>query len=587
MCCLYGFHYKDPRVLSISEILKELRVPELKYEITNNQETDQLEEQICDFLEKQAKEFSESSLLKVLAPHIRSYSLSPRIYNALFFCDRLVDVFCRKVDVDEQIKKLLSRWRIPIAKLLIKHPNLLETENNPVFALIDDICVSQQGWTVEPVRISQQLIDRLAEIYDSLINIPGDSPEYCAQLYENWCSDQVAQRERQNKLFERLVKTEQGAATSRYSIEFSRYTLGRLAKGKVLPAEICDFLADQWFEVLRITLLNRTEEDGWESLVSLTERFISIFSQHASKNRDVLFKMAEVLVDDMALASSHSGVKIEDEKWETIQQLLIAVLQTEPIERKPLSIDAPRINFDKESQPSDEALASWVGQWFLFDENQAAGRLKFACYFGDSREILWLNHAGMKSLIMPYETFKQRYSNGTIKPLPQCYAISQVYLETKRGLGKVAQAQLDARERARVKAEQEAEQLKLAKLKALELTRLKEQEAAKLLEEQRTQRAEKSRIEKEQAVLKVISGMTLGSWIAVGSRDGKDKYKLAVRINATDKLIFVDRLGLKKIEIKTPELMQRMITGEIRLLSDGADFDDTLSRVVGRIRVGR
>ena len=65
------------------------------------------------------------------------------------------------------------------------------------------------------------------------------------------------------------------------------------------------------------------------------------------------------------------------------------------------------------------------------------------------------------------------------------------------------------------------------------------------------------------------------------------KYKLVVKINATDKLIFVDKLGLKKIEIKTPEFVNRMVKGEIKVLNDGMVFDDTLTRVIGAIRVGR
>ncbi len=95
------------------------------------------------------------------------------------------------------------------------------------------------------------------------------------------------------------------------------------------------------------------------------------------------------------------------------------------------------------------------------------------------------------------------------------------------------------------------------------------------------------RLKKEQVILKVISEISLGAWISVESEDDKERYKLVVKINSTDKFIFVDRLGLKKLEIKTDELLCRMNAGQIKVLSEGAEFDETLSRVVGRIRVGR
>lgn len=65
------------------------------------------------------------------------------------------------------------------------------------------------------------------------------------------------------------------------------------------------------------------------------------------------------------------------------------------------------------------------------------------------------------------------------------------------------------------------------------------------------------------------------------------RLKLAVRTNASRKLIFVDRLGLNRREFLEDELVLGIVEERIRLLGGAAEFDDTLSRVVGRIRVGR
>ena len=51
--------------------------------------------------------------------------------------------------------------------------------------------------------------------------------------------------------------------------------------------------------------------------------------------------------------------------------------------------------------------------------------------------------------------------------------------------------------------------------------------------------------------------------------------------------MFVDRLGLNRREFLEDALVERIVEGRIRVLGTSAEFDDTLSRVVGRIRVGR
>jgi len=589
---------KGLRVPLISEITKEIRIPELKYETSNAEETEETINKVCDFLQVHAITSSGESLIKTFEPESESYRLSPRIYNSLFVCDRLADVFYRKANISEVLKTQLSGWRFGLARVLIKFPELLEIEESPIFSLVDEICASQIGWTPDPKRVSQIVIGRLFEISQIINSLDSASPKPIVELKDKWLFEQEKQQTRLITIFDRLIKTEQGAATSRYASQFSRFTLNALTQNKLLPQPICQFLLSQWQNVLRCTLL-RPEKDQWEQVEALTRRFVLIFSEKPTQKRDSLFGMAEGLIDDMAEVANELGIDIANDYWEVIQKQLIMVLQGSAIEGIPLCIENVTTNFNADMTLSNDELDKVLNQWFfikpLDKSSGEVNRLKFSQYFSDSREILWMNHAGMKSMIMPFELFKQRTSTGDIKPIPPCYQLSQVFKETLKGLSKVAKAQNEAREKARVKAQAEAEQLKAAKEKAFEEVRLKKLEAAKLLKEERLKQAEKTRLIREQAALKIISELTLGAWISIvsheevvnGEGDGNEKFKLVVRINATDKFIFVDKMGLKKIEIKTPELIKRMVKGEIKVLNDGVVFDDTLTRVIGAIRVGK
>ena len=129
--------------------------------------------------------------------------------------------------------------------------------------------------------------------------------------------------------------------------------------------------------------------------------------------------------------------------------------------------------------------------------------------------------------------------------------------------------------------EEAARQAELARQKkAAEDRRIADEEAEqqRLLQERQT------------AARALVEGIKLGGWI-VEESSGEGKYavrlKLDVRINASRKLVFVDRLGLNRREFLVDELVDDLVMGRVRVLGSSAEFDDTLSRVVGRIRVGR
>jgi hypothetical protein len=68
------------------------------------------------------------------------------------------------------------------------------------------------------------------------------------------------------------------------------------------------------------------------------------------------------------------------------------------------------------------------------------------------------------------------------------------------------------------------------------------------------------------------------------SKGGESRCKLAVRIKATDKFIFVNRLGIKTWETQLEELVRAVALGEVTIQDTGAKFDSALERVVKTIQ---
>jgi hypothetical protein len=185
--------------------------------------------------------------------------------------------------------------------------------------------------------------------------------------------------------------------------------------------------------------------------------------------------------------------------------------------------------------------------------------------------------------------------------LPDLNPFGQVLSDTLQSLGKVWQRQKQQRDEAAREARERAAALRREK-EAGEARRRQEQAARKAEEDRLRREAEEQRlaeeeaerqrlaIEREDKARKRVDAINLGGWISVepgAEHPEPRRLKLAVRINASRKLVFVDRLGLNRTEYLTEELVADVVAGRVRVLDGSAEFDDALTRVVGRIRVGR
>ena len=102
-------------------------------------------------------------------------------------------------------------------------------------------------------------------------------------------------------------------------------------------------------------------------------------------------------------------------------------------------------------------------------------------------------------------------------------------------------------------------------------------------------RADKQRAEKDNATLEIIRSFKLGAWIAIQLKEESEpqRFKLVVILAATGKYVFVDRLGVRRREFLEAELMEEIQSKRLVILSDGAEFEDSLQRVVSRLRMSK
>ncbi len=526
--------------------------------------------------------------------------------NAAYVADRIMDVFLKTSGLHPELARRVARLRFYLAwRMNLEGSDAFsETLTNWLDSLQE-----WRGWSDSGGRSSRVLLDQL----DALVIAVSSSfesgeaapvEEFCRQ----WQQDAEKRNAQTGKLRQRLLETEQGAARQRRADQTARALIGRALQGRMLPPAITTFILDYWYRLLKQAIwASGVEGEGCRHGSKLLEWLVWVGDPSLSdKDRNRLYTVGEQIGDRlMDVWSRTFGQALEEKALAGIENVMVSRLRGETPELaealptlQAFPWDSSWLGFSGCQPGSAEGLE---GGWFVEGEGRREQRRFFFALLEDTAEILWTNGAGVKLGLQPWAEFENARTQSDLRPLPTLTPFGQVLTDTVTVLATVCAKQRKQREQAAQDARERAEALRRER-EAAEQARMA-QEAAReaelqrqrdLAEQQRLEdeRAEQERLEREQTLLAQaqVDGIKLGGWIVVTpDKDDEDpiRLKLAVRINASRKLVFVDRLGLNRREYIDNQLVEGIVSGQIRVLGSAAEFDDTLSRVVGRIRVGR
>ncbi|GGC72141.1 hypothetical protein GCM10011362_20790 [Marinobacter halophilus] len=531
---------------------------------------------------------------------------SVRQVNAAYLSDRIMDVFLKTSGLHTTLVSRIARLRFWLAWQL--DANGAEAFSNALLDWLDNL-QEWRGWSDTGGRSARVLLDQL----DSLVIAVSASFESgSVDSVEDYCHQWLIDREKREtqvgRLRERLLETEQGASRQRFADQVARALIGRALTGRNLPTAISRFILNDWYKVLKQSVwAEGSESELYRHANKLLEWLVWLGDPALSdRDRNRLYHVGEQIgdrVQDVWSRALDQG--LPQTALDDIQAVIVARIRGEVPELKPaLSGEG---NFTWESQwlsvtpvPTEDA-ASYCGRWFVEGEDAREQRRFFFALLEDSSEVLWTNGAGVKLGLQAWPLFMADIESGSVRSLPSPTPFGDVLSEAVDLLSKVCAKQLKQREQAAREARARAEVLRREKEEA-ERARMAHEAARQAEIEQQQAEAEQQRLEDEMAeqarlhreleivATKQVEGIGLGGWIVLTPEtEGEDpiRLKLAVKISASRKFVFVDRLGLNRKELLHDELVAGIVDGRIRVLGSAAAFDDTLSRVVGRIRVGR
>lgn len=585
--------------MSLTEsIITELRIPDLPYPVGR-----EVPDNTAGWHAMLYEAWQAGSDARVV-DHLKAVddTWSLRQVNAGYLADRIMSVFLRRSGLHPFLIHRAARVRFWLA---------MDLEQNGAQAVDGDSALRRwldslellQGWSRTGGRSDRWVLEHLGELENAVTKALSENDTSALHAcVERWIRSLDQQTRQARKVAERLWRTEQGAAGQRAAENAVRAALARSCRGRKLPPGLQRFLEDDWRLLMRhVALEQGVASEEWRHAHRLLEWLVWVADPTLSdQDRNRLYHVGEQLTEKLSdLVERVTGDRPDATRFQDVDALLVQRMRNEPVALEPVSLPEVDPRWLEPIPEAEKAEASrWVGSWYLRYEEGQEIRQFFFGFLEDTGEVLWTNAQGAKLALQPFYEVRDMLETGELDHLPVGYSFGQVLKDTLSSLQRVLQSQRSQREKARARAQEEAEALRLQQERA--------REAQERQEAERREREEKARIEAERnardheearrrteeaeqqkAIIDRIDQLAAGAWIQVGSGESARRLKLALRIGASGKLVFVDRFGLSREEIQRDELIQWVLRGEATLLSEGAEFADTLSRVAGRLRVGR
>ena len=615
-------------------LIQHLRVPELVYpfELGSSDALAERNRQLAILQEQCAmdKRSGQNSLVQMLNKTFEDRGCIAQANNLAFFLDRVFDVWLRKNAFQEELSLVFQTWRFVLFKFSIPvYAGMASAEESKgheqqlgkLISLMDSIGKFARKWSPVPKRSKQLFLDQLKKIESSLDDTEGKHDSIIDIIEAQWYGFIDKQDEKNCKISERLIQSEYRKNHTQYCLWLAYHYLNVLFKKRTLPSVLQDFLREFWVGVVA----RKIEASLPEQLSSREAIVVSSYNEKLDQScKNIVrvfchkgessFQLADQIIEDLqemskgvSLTGSNTFLESQsaptaffsDESlWRELSECLVLLLQGQLSEEEVLEFELLQLPEHLENTFGDidqfkngaiqfENLNISLSDWFeLYDQDELI-TLKLIADFKQSQQLLFSNYLGMKAAQLSYHEFAERLVQGNIKKLAKTHAFSSVFDQAITGLAKIAENQKQARLQAAEKAKAEAEKMLEDRRKAEEQSRLRAEEIAQRTKQLLAKRADKERLEKENAVAQLIRAFNLGAWISINTGGEALRYKLVVKLAATGKYVFVDRLGIKKREFIEADLVQALINKDIEILSDGAEFEESLERVVSRIRMSK
>jgi hypothetical protein len=534
--------------------------------------------------------------------------LSDGAYAVLSFLDECADQIAVQAKLDRKIQALVLTTYPAVIKQVITQGLLQTLQNTSILTILDLISEHCIGWTGDLGRSGSNLLKKIKSTIEAICADDSDSESLHSDLV-SYCHKKA---QRTARLEKRLSESETGILRVQRAQHVAAKMINAEATGKQAPASVSKFLTGTWCDSLQFLLIHHGDESvEWRRACKLTEMLVWTVQPIAATDEEGLqrlYRLTEQLPKDILKLLTELGYANES---------LTASLAE--LEAEYIHIMTDPGNQNDEFVPMDceddlfnastlvsHALLNQVndlklGQWFLFEENNSHDiRIKLVAKLDDVHQLLFTDCNGMKALQKGFEQFAYFLSSEIARTLP---GQAPFQATIRSNLKKViAEHQVQQQRLASAKDQVERDKIvseitrrrAIAEAKAAsrkrKATQRQREEAArrKQLEKARQDAERAANREKLEVAEDSVRSLNVGAWLQqAGGEDPSAECRLAVKLEAEDRFIFTNQTSVKVGEYTTAELAQLLALGGWEILASGDDEEDSLAKVVIRLRQDR
>jgi len=587
------------------------------------------QQELQEFLSTLPKESTEIDneapvdLVDLTTRHQPERCLDPENYALLSFLDECFKESFAQAHLDRTLELLFYNSTPAVAIKALKNGLVQTITDHPIVSVLDLLIEHCIGWTNDLGKAGNSVLEKVQSTLSSLSDPATDYQALLADLEMFFDKEQ----QRIRKLEGRIADSEAGILRAQRAQNLIAQMLNAEMKDNQLPLSISEFLQGPWCDSLQLMLIQHgIESDQWQRACKITETLIWTLQpveleeieeedekaeQKEAKNEETrqrLYRIIEHLpneIHELLVALKHHTDKAEAALSDIEMEHIKIMSGQKPVYKEFTLLDCEEDLFSGLTTISKSLLNRVSklepGQWFFHEDGRdQATRIKLALKLDDIHQLLFTNRNGLKALQKSFEEFAYHLSSAAAKPLTSKAVISSTLKATLQ--------QIVSEHQIKRKKLQQAKQQSVKEQSAKEAARIKELEEAKALaiEKQAAEkkRAEKARqeqlqsareeaekaenVEKLQAAKERVQSLNANAWLKLPDSDGSLlECKLVVKLAAADKFIFANRSGIKTGEFSADQLAQLLATDNAEILDEGAEFEDTLAKVVTGLRQDR
>jgi len=523
--------------------------------------------------------------------------------------------WCLHAALDEDFVLVLTPLRD--ALLAIDPAEWVTAPSHPLWELLRLVRDAGAGYQPGLGRAGEKIVADWSRLLQPLQ--PGDASAPDIVLWSGVldAAAQQWQQEQQKlaRLEQRLIDGERGQLRSRRAQQLAARELNRQMAGHEFTAALSEFLQGEWYRELQWCLVQHGDDSSeWRRRTDLSRRLIASLQSPGvePEARQQLYELIPGVAAELrVLLHERAPNKTATERTlAAIEAEHIVLLKGGTLAAAPFALIASEDPWAASGVSLSRDLWQRVAALPLGSYHSVRGgndgaplRVKLILRMEDSGQLLFVNRLGIRALQKSFEEFAYALATGIAQTLPptddsplllravltrllergeqQALALAELQQRQRIDSERRQAARDKAMAEARALADAQAQAAREAEEKAREQELLRRREQAE--GDYRGDDSQRLRQARQQAVTMVI-----GSWVEFHDAQGTaQRARLAVKLSASGKLIFVDREGVRQVECERDEFAARLLDGSARLLDKGPQFEDTLARVVDSLRRDR